>query len=72
MITPKHKTNMQKLNANTKLQKLKGRQNTKIIAEIDEIPNFTEAEDKISLQKIIEIKYKKKIKILNNLYIMNI
>jgi hypothetical protein len=34
------------------LQKLKGRQNTKIIAETDEKPNFTEAEDKISLQKI--------------------
>ena len=47
-ITPKHKTNLQKLNTNTKLQKLKGRRNTKIIAETDEIPNFTEAEDKIS------------------------
>jgi hypothetical protein len=35
------------------LQKLKGRRNTKIIAETDEIPNFVEAEDKISLQKII-------------------
>jgi len=34
------------------LQKLKGRQNTKIIAEIDEIPNFAKAEDKILLQKI--------------------
>jgi len=43
---------LQKLNTNTKLQKLKGRQNTKIIAETDEIPNFAEAEDKISLQKI--------------------
>jgi len=42
---------LQKLNTNTKLQKLKGRQNTKIIAETDEIPNFAEAEDKISLQK---------------------
>jgi peptide methionine sulfoxide reductase MsrA len=51
-ITPKHKTNLQKLNTNTKLQKLKGRRNTKIITETDEIPNFTEAEDKISLQKI--------------------
>jgi len=39
-ITPKHKTNLQKLNTNTKLQKLKGRRNTKIIAETDEIPNF--------------------------------
>jgi len=52
MITPKHKTNLQKLNENTKLQKLKGRRNTKIIVETDEIPNFAEAEDKISLQKI--------------------
>jgi hypothetical protein len=40
------------MNANTELQKLKGRQNTKIIAETDEISNFAEAEDKISLQKI--------------------
>jgi hypothetical protein len=39
------------MNANTKLQKLKGRRNTKIIAETDEIPNFAKAEDKISLQK---------------------
>jgi hypothetical protein len=31
---------LQKLNTNTKLQKLKGRRNTKIIAETDEIPNF--------------------------------
>jgi hypothetical protein len=38
---------LQKLNGNTKLQKLKGRQNTKIIAETDEIQNFAEAEDKI-------------------------
>jgi hypothetical protein len=38
-ITPKHKANLQKLNTNTKLQKLKGRRNTKIIAETDEIPN---------------------------------
>jgi hypothetical protein len=53
MITPKHKTNLQKLNENTKLQKLKGRRNTKIIAETNEIPNFTEAEDKISLQSWI-------------------
>jgi hypothetical protein len=52
MITPKHKKNLQKLNADTKLQKLKGSRNTKIIAETDEIPNFAEAEDKISLQKI--------------------
>jgi len=52
MTTSKHKTNLQKLNANTKLQKLKGRRNTKIIAEIDKILNFAEAEDKISLQKI--------------------
>jgi hypothetical protein len=37
------------------LQKLKGRRNTKIIAETDEIPNFAEAEDKISLQKIFEV-----------------
>ena len=51
-ITPKHKTNLQKLNGNTKLQKLKGRWNIKIIAETDEIPNFAEEEDKISLQKI--------------------
>jgi len=43
---------LQKLNTNTKLQKLKGRRNTKIIAETDEIPNFAEAEDKISLQKV--------------------
>jgi hypothetical protein len=43
---------LQKLNTNTKLQKLKGRRNIKIIAETDEIPNFAEAEDKISLQKI--------------------
>jgi len=43
---------LQKLNGITKLQKLKGRRNTKIIAETDEIPNFAEAEDKISLQKI--------------------
>jgi hypothetical protein len=47
MITPKHKTNLQKLNTNTKLQKLKGRRNTKIIAETGEIPNFAEAEDEI-------------------------
>jgi hypothetical protein len=33
------------------LQKLKGRRNTKIIAETDEIPNFAKAEDKI-LQKL--------------------
>jgi len=33
---------------------LKGRQNTKIIAETDEIPNFAKAEDKILLQKIFE------------------
>jgi hypothetical protein len=52
MITPKHKTNLQKLNGNTKLQKLKERRNIKIIAETDEIPNFAEEEDKISLQKI--------------------
>ena len=52
MITPKHKKNLQKLNVDTKLQKLKGSRNTKIIAETGEIPNFTEAEDKISLQKI--------------------
>jgi hypothetical protein len=52
-ITPKHKTNLQKLNENTILQKLKGRRNTKIIAENDKIPNFAEAEDKISLQKIL-------------------
>jgi len=39
-ITPKHKTNLQKLNTNTKLQKLKGRRNTKIIAETDEIPSW--------------------------------
>jgi len=32
------------------LQKLKGRRNTKIIAETDEISNFAEAEDKISVQ----------------------
>ena len=51
MITPKHKTNLLKLNANTKLQMLKGRRNTKIIAETVKIPNFAEAEDKISLQK---------------------
>jgi hypothetical protein len=53
-ITPKHKINLQKLNANTKLKKLKGRRNSKIIAETDEIPNLTEAEDKISLQKILQ------------------
>ena len=53
MITPKNKTNLLKLNANTKLQMLKGRRNTKIIAETVEIPNFAEAEDKISLQKKI-------------------
>jgi hypothetical protein len=53
MITPKHRTNLQKLNANTKLQKLKGRRNTKIIAETDEISNFAEVEDKISVQKIL-------------------
>jgi len=47
-----NRTNLQKLNINTKLQKLKGRRNTKIIAETDKIPNFAEAEDKISLQKI--------------------
>ena len=35
------------------MQKLKGRRNTKIIAETVEIPNFAEAEDKISLQKKI-------------------
>jgi hypothetical protein len=46
---------LQKLNGNTKLQKLKGRRNTKIIAETDEIPNFAEVEDKISLQKIFEV-----------------
>jgi hypothetical protein len=45
---------LQKLNGITKLQKLKGRRNTKIIAETDEIPNFAEAEDKISLQKILK------------------
>ena len=53
---------MQKLNANTKLQKLKGRRNTKIIAETVEIPNFAEAEDKISLQKkkaVLETHYRK-------------
>jgi hypothetical protein len=38
------------------LQKLKGRQNTKIIAETDEISNFAEAEDKISVQKIFGIR----------------
>jgi hypothetical protein len=37
------------------LQKLKGRRNTKIIAETDEIPNFAKAEDKISLQKFFEL-----------------
>jgi hypothetical protein len=46
---------LQKLNANTKLQKLKGRRNTKIIAKTDEISNFAEAEDKISVQKILWI-----------------
>jgi len=53
-ITPKHKTNLQKLNANTKLKKFKGRRNSKIIAETDEISNFAEAEDKISLQKFLQ------------------
>jgi hypothetical protein len=37
------------------LQKLKGRRNTKIIAETDEIPNFAEAEDKISLQNTKQV-----------------
>jgi hypothetical protein len=58
-ITPKHGTNLQKLNANTKLQKLKGRRNTKIIAKTDEISNFTEAEDKILVQKINKLKLQK-------------
>jgi phosphopantetheine adenylyltransferase len=44
--------NLQKLNADTKLHKLKGSRNTKIISETDEIPKFAEAEDKISLQNI--------------------
>jgi hypothetical protein len=43
---PKHKTNLQKLNANTKLQKLKGRRNTKIIAEIEREYRIAEAEGK--------------------------
>jgi inorganic pyrophosphatase len=49
---------LQKLNGITKLQKLKGRRNTKIIAETDEKPNFAEAEDKISLQKIFKKNHK--------------
>jgi len=45
---------LQKLNGNTKLKKLKGRRNIKIIAETDEIPNFAETEDKISLQNFLD------------------
>jgi hypothetical protein len=45
------------MNENTKLQKLKGRRNTKIIAETDKIPNFIEMKDKISLQKPALIPY---------------
>jgi hypothetical protein len=47
---PKHKTNLQKLNANTKLQKLKGRRNTKIIAEIEREYRIAEAEGKMKYQ----------------------
>jgi len=49
-ITPKHKTNLQKLNANTKLQKLKGRRNTKIIADTERKYQITEANGKKKYQ----------------------
>jgi hypothetical protein len=47
---PKHKTNLQKLNANTKLQKLKGRRNIKIIAETEREYRIAEAEGKMKYQ----------------------
>jgi hypothetical protein len=50
MITPKHKTNLQKLNANTKLQKLKGRRNTKIITDTERKYQIVEAEGKTKYQ----------------------
>jgi len=49
-ITPKYKTNLQKLNANTKLQKLKGRRNTKIIADTERKYQITEANGKKKYQ----------------------
>ena len=49
-ITPKYKTNLQKLNANTKLQKLKGKRNTKIITETKRKYQIAEAEGKTKYQ----------------------
>jgi hypothetical protein len=49
-ITPKHKTNLQKLNANTKLYKQKGRWNTKINIEIERKYQIAEAEGKMKYQ----------------------
>jgi hypothetical protein len=49
-ITLKHKTNLQKLNANTKLQKLKGRRNTKIIADTERKYQIAEAKGKTKYQ----------------------
>jgi hypothetical protein len=55
MITPKHKFVLQKLKENIKLQKLKGRRNTKIIIETERKYQIAEAEDKISLQNFFVI-----------------
>jgi hypothetical protein len=43
---PKQKANLQKLNTNTKLQRLKGRRNTKIIIETERKYQIAKAEGK--------------------------